>query len=235
MLKVEDISVKYGLLKAVSAVSIHIKSGNIVSLVGANGAGKSTTLKSIIGLLPLAGGKIIYDGRDISNAGSYIRVASGITLCPEERRLFPRMTVYENLLIGAHLNHNKKNRNNNLALVFELFPRVAERRRQLAGSLSGGEQQMVAIGRALMSSPKLLLLDEPSLGLAPKIIKEIEQAIIKIVRLNGIAVLLVEQNANLALQMADYAYVIEKGEIVRAGTGRELSENEEIKKLYLGV
>lgn len=235
MLRVENISVRYGLLEAVSSVSIDIKKGQIVSLIGANGAGKSTTLKSIIGILSLSRGKIFYDDVDVTNTKSHDRVAKGIVLCPEGRRLFPRMTVYENLLTGAHLNHGHRIRKKNLDYVYELFPRVADRRKQVAGSLSGGEQQMVAIGRALMSSPKVLMLDEPSLGLAPKIVKEIEQAVKKIVELKGISVLLVEQNANLALQMSDYGYVLEKGEIIKEGLAKDLSKNEEIKKIYLGI
>ncbi|MFA7437786.1 ABC transporter ATP-binding protein [Castellaniella sp.] len=235
MLKVEGISVKYGLLEAVSSVSIHVKKGQIVSLIGANGAGKSTTLKSIIGILPLAKGRILYEGVDITHTKSHERVAKGIVLCPEGRRLFPRMTVYENLLTGAHLHNDLQIRKENLEYLYGLFPRVADRRKQVAGSLSGGEQQMVAIGRALMSSPRLLMLDEPSLGLAPKIIKEIEQAIMKIVEVKKTSVLLVEQNANLALHMSDFAYVLEKGEIIRDGTGKDLANNEEIKKIYLGI
>ncbi len=235
MLRVENISVRYGLLEAVSSVSIDIKQGQIVSLIGANGAGKSTTLKSIIGILSLSRGKIFYDDVDVTNAKSHDRVAKGIVLCPEGRRLFPRMTVYENLLTGSHLKHGYRIRKKNLDYVYELFPRVADRRKQVAGSLSGGEQQMVAIGRALMSSPKVLMLDEPSLGLAPKIVKEIEQAVKKIVELKGISVLLVEQNANLALQMSDYGYVLEKGEIIKEGLAKDLSKNEEIKKIYLGI
>jgi len=235
MLRVEDISVRYGLREAVSSVSIRVERGQIVSLIGANGAGKSTTLKSIIGLLPLAGGKIFHEGHDITDTKSHERVGKGIVLCPEGRRLFPRMTVYENLLTGAHLHNDARTRKDNIEYLYELFPRVADRRKQVAGSLSGGEQQMVAIGRALMSSPKLLMLDEPSLGLAPKIVKEIEQAVRKIVELKSTSVLLVEQNANLALQMSDFAYVLEKGEVISQGTGEKLANNDEIKKIYLGI
>uniref|UniRef100_UPI00333F3EEE ABC transporter ATP-binding protein n=1 Tax=Castellaniella defragrans TaxID=75697 RepID=UPI00333F3EEE len=235
MLKVEDLSIRYGLLEAVSSVSMDIRKGQIVSLIGTNGAGKSTTLKSIIGILPLARGKILYGSADLTHASTYERVAHGIVLCPEGRRLFPRMTVYENLLAGAHLLRQAADRKARLEQVYDLFPRVADRRKQLAGSLSGGEQQMVAIGRALMSAPRLLMLDEPSLGLAPRIVKEIEQAIHRIIEAQGISVLLVEQNANLALQMSDYAYVLEKGVVIRQGSGRDLAQNEEIKKIYLGI
>ena len=235
MLKVEHISARYGVLEAVSDATFSIGAGQVVSLIGANAAGKSTTLKCIMGLLPAATGRIEFDGRDITRAGSDERVRMGIALSPEGRKLFPRMTVIDNLLTGAHCVTDRSAIARSLDLVFELFPRVAERRKQIAGSLSGGEQQMVAIGRALLASPRLLMLDEPSLGLAPKITEEIENAIVSIGKEQGLSVLLVEQNAHLALRLSHHAYVFEKGQVVYSGVGSELARDPEIQRRYLGV
>jgi branched-chain amino acid transport system ATP-binding protein len=235
MLKVENVSVRYGALEAVSDASFAVEAGKVVCLVGANGAGKSTTLKCVMGLLPAVSGKIFFEGRDITRASSTERVEMGVALSPEGRRLFPRMTVLDNLLTGAHCRRGRSGRAESLDLVYGLFPRVAERRKQIAGSLSGGEQQMVAIGRALVARPKLLMLDEPSLGLAPKVTEEIEEAIIRISASQGMSVLLVEQNANLALRLSNFAYVYEKGAVVYSGVGRELARDPEIQRRYLGV
>ncbi|WP_094507519.1 ABC transporter ATP-binding protein [Brucella thiophenivorans] len=235
MLKVENISARYGVLEAVSDASFFVGEGQVVSLIGANGAGKSTTLKCIMGLLPAASGKVEFDGHNITHASSVDRVGKGISLSPEGRKLFPRMTVIDNLLTGAHCARGRATITESLDLIFGLFPRVAERRKQIAGSLSGGEQQMVAIGRALMSRPKLLMLDEPSLGLAPKVTEEIENAIIRIGKSQGMSVLLVEQNAHLALRLSHHAYVYEKGKVVYSGPGSELATDPEIQRRYLGV
>jgi len=202
-------------------------------LIGANGAGKSTTLRSIMGLVKVKSGKITYQGEDITGLKTSEIVARGITLVPEGRRVFPNLTVYENLLIGAYLRNNKEQIKKDLAWVYELFPRLKERSWQLAGTLSGGEQQMLAVGRALMSRPKILMMDEPSLGLAPLIVKSIFSIIQQIYN-NGVTILLIEQNANAALHIADWGYVLETGKIVLSGTGKELLENEEVKAAYLG-
>ena len=235
MLEVENISARYGVLEAVSDAAFSVGSGQVVSLIGANGAGKSTTLKCIMGLLPVSSGRIEFDGKDVTRASSSERVGLGISLSPEGRKLFPRMTVIDNLLTGAHCVRDRAAIAEALDLIYGLFPRVAERRKQIAGSLSGGEQQMVAIGRALMARPRLLMLDEPSLGLAPKIMEEIESAIIRIGQSQGLSVLLVEQNAHLALRLSHHAYVYEKGKVVYSGPGPELVRDPEIQRRYLGV
>jgi len=235
MLEAESISVRYGSLEAVRGVSFDVDAGQIIALIGANGAGKSTTLKALMGMLPIAGGSLRWEGRPIEATGSAERVRLGMALSPEGRRLFPRMTVLDNLLVGAHVVHGRGRIDRALELVYGLFPRVAERRRQLAGSLSGGEQQMVAIARALMAGPKVLMLDEPSLGLAPKIISEIAAAIVKINQETGMAVVLVEQNARLALRLAHHAYVLEQGQVIRAGEGADLLADPFVQKAYLGI
>lgn len=235
MLKVENVSARYGALEAVSGVSFSVPAGKVVCLVGANGAGKSTTLKCLMGLMPAVSGAISFEDRDITRLSSSERVEMGIALSPEGRRLFPRMTVIDNLLCGAHSRRGRQGKAESLDLVYGLFPRVAERRKQIAGSLSGGEQQMVAIGRALMARPKLLMLDEPSLGLAPKVTEEIEEAIVHIGASQGMSVLLVEQNANLALRLSHFAYVYEKGAVVYSGPGADLAKDPEIQRRYLGV
>lgn len=235
MLEGRRIAVHYGPLEAVHDVSFEIGDGQIVALVGANGAGKSTTLKAMMGLKPLSRGALRWDGEDISALPAAARVTRGIALSPEGRRLFPRMTVLENLQLGAHTVRSAGARQRSLDHVYALFPRVAERRRQQAGSLSGGEQQMVAIGRALMAQPRLLMLDEPSLGLAPKIIAEIAHAIEALNRDTSLSIVLVEQNARLALRLAHRAYVLEQGVVVRTGTGQELLADDFVQKAYLGA
>lgn len=235
MLEAETISVRYGALEAVRGASFAVGEGEIIALIGANGAGKSTTLKALMGMLPIAAGSLRWQGRPIEATGSAERVRLGMALSPEGRRLFPRMTVLDNLLVGAHVVHGRGRIERALELVYGLFPRVAERRRQLAGSLSGGEQQMVAISRALMADPKVLMLDEPSLGLAPKIVAEIAGAIVRINNETGMAVILVEQNARLALKLAHHAYVYEQGRVIRAGSGSSLLADPFVQKAYLGL
>jgi branched-chain amino acid transport system ATP-binding protein len=234
-LEARQIAVRYGPLEAVHDVSFKIGQGEIVALVGSNGAGKTSTLKALMGLQPMVRGELTWNGESITRMPASARVARGIALSPEGRRLFPRMTVLENLQVGAHTVRDAKTRNEIMDQVYALFPRVAERRSQLAGSLSGGEQQMVAIGRAMMSRPRLLMLDEPSLGLAPKVIAEIAHAIQQINRKTGLSIILVEQNANLALQLAHHAYVLEQGRVAMTGTGQELLANDFIRKAYLGA
>ena len=233
-LEAREIAVRYGPLEAVHDASFKVDQGEIVALVGSNGAGKTSTLKALMGLLPMARGEILWNGEPITRLPASARVANGIALSPEGRRLFPRMTVLENLQVGAHTVRNASLRNRAMDQVYALFPRVAERRAQLAGSLSGGEQQMVAIGRAMMAQPRLLMLDEPSLGLAPKIIAEIAHAIQQLNRDSGLSIILVEQNANLALQLSHYAYVLEQGKVVLSGTGQELLADDFVRKSYLG-
>lgn len=234
-LEAKEIVVRYGPLEAVRNVSFSIGDGEIVALIGSNGAGKSTTLKSLMGLMRLTSGELMLDGQRISGSGAAQRVRMGIALSPEGRRLFARMTVWENLQIGAHTVSDGARKRNAQDLVCSLFPIVAQRQHQQAGSLSGGEQQMVAIGRALMACPKILMLDEPSLGIAPKIVTEIRTAIERLNRETGISVLLVEQNAGLALRLARRAYVFEQGEIIRSGAGQELLNDPFVRKAYLGV
>ena len=234
-LEVQSIAVRYGQLEAVHDVSLGVGDGEIVALVGSNGAGKSTTLKAMMGLKALARGELRWDGQSIAAMPAAGRVARGIALSPEGRRLFPRMTVMDNLELGAYTTRCAATRRRTLDMIYGLFPRVQERRAQMAGSLSGGEQQMVAIGRALMAQPKLLLLDEPSLGLAPKVIAEIAQAVERLNRETGLSIVLVEQNARLAMRLSHRAYVLERGEVVRTGTGQELLEDDFVRQAYLGV
>lgn len=231
MLKIDNLSVNYGGIKAVRNVSFEVPEGKIVTLIGANGAGKSTILRTISGIVRPASGSISYNGEEITKLPSYDIVKKGITLVPEGRHVFPDMTVLENLKIGAYLRND--NLNDDIEWVYSLFPRLKERNWQQAGTLSGGEQQMLAVGRALMSRPKLIMMDEPSLGLAPIIVKEIFN-IIKEINKNGVTILLIEQNANMALHTADLAYVLETGQIALSGTGKELMANEKVKELYLG-
>lgn len=235
MLEAKGLSIRYGSLEAVRDVSFRVEPGEIIALIGSNGAGKSTTLKAIMGMLPIARGSMHWQGKDLSKRRGDERVRLGLALSPEGRRLFTRMTVLENLLVGAHSQRHAASRAKSLEKVLALFPRVAERRKQLAGSLSGGEQQMVAIGRAMMSEPDLLLLDEPSLGLAPKIMAEIAQAILHINREEKRSVVLVEQNAKLALSLAHRAYVLEQGHIAHSGTGQELLADPAVQSAYLGM
>ena len=231
MLKIDKLCVNYGGIKAVRDVSFEVPEGKIVTLIGANGAGKSTILRTITGLVHPASGSITYNGEELTKLPTYGIVNKGITLVPEGRHVFPDMTVLENLKIGAYL--RKDNLNDDIEWVYTLFPRLKERNWQQAGTLSGGEQQMLAVGRALMSRPKLIMMDEPSLGLAPLIVKEIFN-IIKEINKHGVTILLIEQNANMALHTADIAYVLETGTIALHGTGKELLANEKVKELYLG-
>ena len=231
ILSVKDLQVNYGGIEAVKGISFDVPAGDIVTLIGANGAGKSTTLKAIAGLVKPRSGSIEFEGANITGKDSSDIVARGVTLVPEGRRVFANLTVLENIKIGAYL--RKDSLSDDIAWVYDLFPRLKEREWQLAGTLSGGEQQMLAVARALMSRPKVLMMDEPSLGLAPLVVKGIFD-IIREINKQGVTVLLIEQNANMALKTADYAYVLETGRIGLSGTGAELLTNEDVKKAYLG-
>jgi branched-chain amino acid transport system ATP-binding protein len=231
MLRIDDLKVSYGGIEAVKGISFEVPEGQIVTLIGANGAGKSTTLRTIAGLVKPASGRIHLQGDDITGLSPDRIVSKGITLVPEGRRVFPDMTVLENLKIGAYL--RKDSLEEDLKWVYELFPRLKERSWQAAGTLSGGEQQMLAVGRALMSRPKLMMMDEPSLGLAPLVVKGIFD-IIKEINKQGVTILLIEQNANMALHTAHLGYVLETGRITLSGPGEELLNNEAVKKAYLG-
>mgnify|MGYP001033586386 CR=1 FL=1 len=234
LLELKDVSVSYGRIEAIHDMSFSVEEGEIVSLIGANGAGKSTTMKTISGILNPSKGSILFDGQDITKMKAHIRVIRGISQAPEGRGIFPGMTVMENLDMGAFGRKDRSNMGPDFERVFALFPRLAERKTQVGGTMSGGEQQMLAIGRALMSSPRLLLLDEPSMGLAPQFIRQIFSIITEINK-QGTTVLLVEQNANQALARANRAFVLETGSITRSGTGRELLADPAIKEAYLGV
>jgi branched-chain amino acid transport system ATP-binding protein len=233
MLKIDNIDVYYGAIHALKGISLEVKEGEIVTLIGANGAGKSTTLRTISGLLKPKTGSITFLGQDIAGVRAHEIVKKGISQVPEGRRVFAEMTVMENLDLGAFVRKDKAGIQQDLKHVFELFPRLEERKNQSAGTLSGGEQQMLAMGRALMSRPKLLLLDEPSMGLAPLLIKEIFNIIVDINK-SGTTVLLVEQNANMALSIANRAYVLETGRITLSGSAKELAASEDVRKAYLG-
>ena len=230
-LEIKNLVVSYGGIEAVKGIHMTVPEGEIVTLIGANGAGKSTTLKSISGLVKPKQASILYQGKELVGSSPDAIVSQGITLVPEGRRVFPNLSVMENLKIGAYL--RKDNLKEDLDYVFSLFPRLKEREWQMAGTLSGGEQQMLAVGRALMSKPKVIMMDEPSLGLAPLVVKDIFR-FIQTINQQGITVLLIEQNANMALKIAHKAYVIETGTITMEGTGAELLANEEIKQAYLG-
>ena len=231
MLKIENLVVNYGAIQAVKDISFQVEEKSIVTLIGANGAGKSTTLKAIAGLIKPASGKITFNGTDITGADTTKIVAGGIALVPEGRRVFPDLTVLENIKIGAYM--RKDDLSDDINWVYELFPRLKERHWQQAGTLSGGEQQMLAVARALMSKPSLIMMDEPSLGLSPIFVKNIFD-IIKEINKSGVTILLIEQNANMALKIADKGYVLETGMITMEGTGKELLVNEDVKKAYLG-
>ncbi|MDT9489293.1 ABC transporter ATP-binding protein [Streptococcus mutans] len=233
MLKVENLSVHYGVIQAVKDVSFDVNEGEVVSLIGANGAGKTSILRTISGLMRPSSGEINFLGNDIQKAATRKIVASGLSQVPEGRHVFPGLTVLENLEMGAFLSNNREENLARLKRVFERFPRLEERKSQDAATLSGGEQQMLAMGRALMSQPKLLLLDEPSMGLAPIFIQEIFD-IIQDIQKQGTTVLLIEQNAKKALSIADRGYVLETGKIVLSGTGKELLASDEVQKAYLG-
>jgi len=233
MLEIKNMDVHYGVIHVLKGISFKVNDGEIVTLIGANGAGKTTTLRTISGLKKPTSGTIMLDGEDITSTSAQERVKRGISHAPEGRRIFPDMTVLENLELGAYLRKDKEGIARDLKMVYERFPILSDRKKQLAGTLSGGEQQMLAIGRALMSRPKILFLDEPSMGLAPFLVQEIFN-IIKDINTAGTTILLVEQNASMALQIAHRAYVLETGSIVLSGKGAELMQSDEIKKAYLG-
>ncbi|QOX64361.1 ABC transporter ATP-binding protein [Anoxybacterium hadale] len=233
MLEIKDLHVHYGGIHALRGISLNIEEGKIISLVGANGAGKSTTLKAIMSLIQKTSGSVINDGKDITNEKTKNIVKGGVILTPEGRRVFPDLTVDENIALGAYTRKDKVEIAKDRNWVFELFPRLEERKWQAAGTLSGGEQQMLAVARSLMGRPKLLMMDEPSLGLAPLIVKSIF-SIIKEINKAGVNVLLIEQNAKAALEISDYGYVMETGVITISGTGKELLGNDQVRKAYLG-
>jgi len=233
LLELKDVHVKYGYIEALKGIDCEVNEGEIVTLIGANGAGKSTMLKAITHIIPVSEGKIFFEGEDITNISAAKTVSRKITLAPEGREVFPELSVEQNLRIGAYTINDKSQISNSFKRVYELFPRLLERQKQSAGTLSGGEQQMLAIGRALMIEPKLLLLDEPSLGLAPNLIDLIFD-MIKRIRDQGTTVLLIEQNANMALSVADRAYVLETGNIVLSGNAKDIAQNPQVKSAYLG-
>ncbi len=233
MLEVKDLEVYYGVICALKGISFEVNEGEIVSLIGANGAGKTTTMQSVIGLLPKKAGSVTFNGMDITKTPCHKIVHAGMTQVPEGRRIFQELTVYENLLMGAYTNKDQQKFKDDLETIYARFPRLAERRNQIAGTLSGGEQQMLAMGRALMCHPKLLMLDEPSMGLSPLLVDQVFE-LIKDINKDGTTVLLVEQNAGKSLAISDRAYVMETGKIVLSGTGSELAASEMVRKAYLG-
>lgn len=233
-LEVKDLEVYYGVIKALKGISFEVNKGEIVTLIGANGAGKTTTMQSIMGLIPIRGGSVTFNGQDITKMPCHKIVRLGMTQVPEGRRIFQELTVYENLLMGAYTKKDKKKIKQDIEEIYSFFPRLGERKSQIAGTLSGGEQQMLAMGRAMMSHPDLLMLDEPSMGLSPLLVDEVFDIIVNSFNKKGITVLLVEQNAGKSLAISDRAYVLENGRIVLSGTGKELMESEDVKKAYLG-
>jgi len=233
LLEVKDLSVYYGVIQALKGISFEVNEGEIVTLIGANGAGKTTTMQSVIGLVSSQGGKVVYDGHDITKLPCHKIVHLGMSQVPEGRRVFQELTVYENLVMGAYSVKNNDSFKKDIENIYTRFPRLAERRNQIAGTLSGGEQQMLAMGRALMSKPKLLMLDEPSMGLSPLLVDQVFE-IIKDINKDGTTILLVEQNAGKSLAISDRAYVLETGSIVMSGTGAELLSSDDVKKAYLG-
>ncbi len=234
MLEIKNLQVSYGAIKALHGISLSVKAGSIVTLIGSNGAGKSTTLRAISGLVQPQSGEILYAGQNIAGLPAHQIVRLGLSQVPEGRMVFANLTVHENLMMGAYLQHDKAVIRRELELVFHTFPRLKERDQQIAGTLSGGEQQMLAIGRALMSKPKFLMLDEPSLGIAPLLVKTIFEKIVEINRTHGITILLVEQNANLALEISQYGYVLETGKIILQDNSAALRQNPQVKSAYLG-
>jgi len=234
LLKINDLNVHYGGIHALRGIDMNVEKGKIISLIGANGAGKSTTLRSIVALEKPTKGSIVFEDKDIISKKTKDIVGQGIVLVPEGRRVFPNLSVKENLILGAYLRNNKEEVIKDMEWVYELFPRLKEREWQKAGTMSGGEQQMLAVGRALMTKPRLLMMDEPSLGLAPLIVKDIFD-IIKKINKEGVTILLIEQNAKAALEISDYAYVLEVGKITLEGKGKDLLDNEDVKKAYLGT
>ena len=233
MLKVTDLQVYYGVIQALKGISFEVNEGEVIALIGANGAGKTTILHTVTGLINQKAGKIEFEGKDISHTPAYKIVAEGMAHVPEGRRVFAELSVYDNLIMGAYTRKDKKEIAETLAMVYKRFPRLEERKKQMAGTLSGGEQQMLAMGRALMSKPKIILMDEPSMGLSPIFVNEIFD-IIKAVSASGTTVLLVEQNAKKALSIADRAYVLETGKIILEGDAKVLMNDERVKKAYLG-
>ena len=233
LLEVKDLSVYYGVIQAIKDISFEVNEGEIVTLIGANGAGKTTTMQSIMGLIPARSGSVIYNGTDITKMPGHKIVNLGMTQVPEGRHVFQELTVYENLMMGAYTQKDKARIKADIEEVYTTFPRLGERRNQIAGTLSGGEQQMLAMGRAMMCHPKLLMLDEPSMGLSPLLVDQVFD-IIKEYHKRGTTILLVEQNAGKSLAISDRAYVLENGRIAYSGTGKELAESDEIKKAYLG-
>ena len=233
LLEVKNLEVYYGVICALKGISFEVNEGEIVSLIGANGAGKTTMMQSVVGLLPKKNGSVVFDGQDITKTPCHKIVELGMTQVPEGRRIFQELSVYENLMMGAYTMKDQQKFKEDLESIYTRFPRLAERRNQIAGTLSGGEQQMLAMSRALMSHPKLLMLDEPSMGLAPILVDQIF-SIIKELNDSGTTILLVEQNANKALEIADRAYVLETGSIMLSGTGAELAQSDEVRKAYLG-
>lgn len=234
MLEVRDLNVYFGVIQAIKNISFDVDAGEVVALIGANGAGKTTTLHTVTGLLPAASGKITLDGKDLGKVPAHKIVSMGMAHVPEGRRVFAAISVYDNLKMGAYTRKDKKEIEESLEMVFEAFPRLKERCNQVAGTLSGGEQQMLAMGRALMSKPRIILMDEPSMGLSPLYVTEIFE-IIKKIKSEGTTVLLVEQNANMALQVADRAYVLETGRIIMDGKASDLMNDERVRKAYLGA
>jgi len=235
VLEIKNLTVNYGAITALRGISFQVGSGDIVTLIGANGAGKTTALRAISGLLKTHGGEVLYQGRNIANLPAHQIVRLGISHVPEGRMVFANLTVMENLMMGAYLQTDKKLIRRELDYVFGIFPRLSERNTQVAGTLSGGEQQMLAIGRALMSKPKFLMLDEPSLGIAPLLVKTIFEKIVEINRNQGISILLVEQNANLALEISRYGYVLETGRIILQDSSASLRQNPQVRSAYLGA
>ena len=233
LLKVENLEVYYGVIRALKGISFEVNEGEIVTLLGANGAGKTTTMQSIMGLIHPKSGTVTYDGKNITGMPAYKIVKMGMTQVPEGRRIFAELTVYENLLMGAYIESDKAKIKRDIDEIYTIFPRLGERKNQVAGTLSGGEQQMLAMGRAMMSHPRLLMLDEPSMGLSPLLVDQVFD-IIKHFHQIGTTILLVEQNASKSLSISDRAYVLENGAIAYSGTGKELAESDDIKKAYLG-
>ncbi len=234
MLEVKDLKVYYGLIQAIKGISFEVNQGEVIALIGANGAGKTTILHTITGLIQPKEGSVFFEGTDITKLPGHKIVSMGMAHVPEGRRVFANLSVYQNLKMGAYIQKDKKVIDETLEMIYQHFPRLEERKNQLAGTLSGGEQQMLAMGRALMSSPKMILMDEPSMGLSPLLVKEVF-SIIEYCHESGITILLVEQNAKMALGIADRAYVLETGNITMSGDAKEMLENEEVKKAYLGV
>ena len=232
MLEVKDLSVYYGVIQALKGISFEVEEGDVIALIGANGAGKTTTLHALTGLIPVKSGSIVFEGKDITKVPGYKLVSMGIAHVPEGRRVFAQLTVLQNLKMGAYTRNNKQESEETIQTIYKRFPRLEERKNQLAGTLSGGEQQMLAMGRALMSHPRLIVMDEPSMGLSPLYVNEIFE-IIKEISAEGTTVLLVEQNAKKALSIANKAYVLETGKIVLRGDAKELMNNDQVKKAYL--